>query len=269
MTENKSCHSVNSTKEVTHRILGSDGNAIRLSFVTMICIFSAVFLLIVSIWPVVLFQGQDGAEFFLGLAGLFALAVLVGGFLFGFFPLISGVMCFAKRTVDGEKPRIISLFEPFTRKNQNRFISFVLLPAVLILRALIVFLPVAGGVVNLWLLYTDISQMSLFMIIADSAFILCLTALVFVFGLYLSSYFFFVPYLVISGKAGFFRAFAISVKMAQTRKAEITKQSLGQMPSVIVSVLSFMTLWVLFAAPRMLVSYFVYCDEVANPKNNE
>ena len=139
----------------------------------------------------------------------------------------------------------------------------------MILRALIVFLPVAGGIVNLWLLYTDVSDMTLFMIIADSAFILCLTALVFVFGLYLSSYFFFVPYLVISGKAGFLRAFAISVRMARTRKAEITKQSLSHMPNVLWSVLSFMTLWVFFAAPRMLVSYFVYCDKVANQENNE
>ncbi len=214
-------------------------------------------------------DGDKSFSLTLSLVALFSVVALFGGFIFVFLPLVSGVMCFAKRTADGEKPRFVSVFEPFTSKQAKMYLSSVLLPLALLLRAAIIFLPVVGGIVNLWLIYTDVSDMTLFMIIADSAFILCLTALAFAVGVYISSYFFFVPYLVISGKTSFFGAFVKSVKMAHTRKAEITKQTLSQMPNVFVSVLSFMVLWVFFAAPRMLVSYFVYCNEVANHQDSE
>ena len=219
-------------------------------------------MLIVSSWFVVFFVGEEDTSAY-GLFALLSFVALVGGFIFVFLPVVSGVMCFAKRTVDGEKPKFISVFEPFGCKGKKRYRSFVLLPFALLLRAAIMFLPFAGGILNFPFFYASAEQMSFFEIVADSAFILALTALATVVGIYISSYFFFVPYLVVSGKARFFASFSMSVKMARTRKSEITKQTISQIPSVILSVLSFMVLWVFYAAPRMLVSYFVYCDSVA------
>ena len=173
-------------------------------------------------------------------------------------------MCFAKRTVDGEKPRFYAVLEPFFCKDQRRYLSFVMLPLAVALRVAIILLPLAGGIINVWRIFTDATGTPWIMMIADSAFVLALTVLALAVGVYLSSYLFFVPYLVVSGKAGFFAAFAISVKMAKTRNVEITKQTFMQAPSVIWSVLSFLVLWVILAAPRMLVSYFVYCNGLQN-----
>ena len=223
-------------------------------------------VLIVSSWFVVFPFGEE-EHFAVGIFALLFLVSLFGGFIFVFLPCISGVMCFAKRTVDGEKPKFISVFEPFRCKGKKRYRSFVLLPIALALRAAIIFLPFAGGILNLPFFYTSAAQMSFLEILADSAFILALTALATVVGIYISSYFFFVPYLVVSGKARFFASFSMSVKMARTRKSEITKQTISQIPNVLLSVLSFMVLWVFYAAPRMLVSYFVYCDSVATFDN--
>ena len=267
---NKSCGSANSIKEVTRRILRSDGNTVKLSILTLLCILLGVLILVASSWLVVFFMGEGGESLpFADIAALASFAVLVGGFLLVFLPLVSGVICFAKRTADGERPRFAAVLEPFFCKNQKRYVQLVFLPLILALRVDVMLLPLACGIVNLWRIYTDVSGMSPFMIVADSAFVLALTVLAFAVGAYLSSYLFFVPYLVISGKAEFFDAIVRSVKMAHTRKLEITKYTLSQMPNALLSVLSFMVLWVLLAAPRMLVSYFVYCDEIENDQNNE
>lgn len=262
--------SANSNRNVTRRILRADGNTVKLSVVSLLCILTLVLMLMLSSWFVMFFIGDVQniesieSNIVVDIGSVASFAVLVGGFIFVFLPLVSGVMCFAKRTVDGEKPRFYAVLEPFLCKDEKRYFSFVLLPLAIALRVAIILLPLAGGIINVWRIFTDATGTPWFMMIADSAFVLALTVLAIAVGVYISSYFFFVPYLIISGKMSFFSAFAASVKMAKTRKAEIAKQTLSQAPCVLWSVLSFLVLWVILAAPRMLVSYFVYCNEIEN-----
>ena len=260
--------SANSNRNVTRRILRADQNTVKLSVVSLFCVLTLVLILVVSSWFVIFFIGDTQniesieSNILADMAALASVASMVGGFIFVFLPLASGVMCFAKRTVDGEKPSFLAVLEPFLCKDQKRYFSFVLLPLAIALRVAIMLLPLAGGIINIWRIFANASDASWIVMIADSAFVLALTVLALAVGVYLSSYFFFVPYLIISGKMSFFSAFAASVKMAKTKKAEIAKQTLSQAPCVLWSVLSFLVLWVILAAPRMLVSYFVYCNEI-------
>ena len=126
--------SVNSCRNVTRRILRADGNTVKLSVVSLLCILTLVLMLMLSSWFVMFFIGDVQniesieSNIVVDIGSVASFAVLVGGFIFVFLPLVSGVMCFAKRTVDGEKPRFYAVLEPFFCKDQRRYLSFVMLP---------------------------------------------------------------------------------------------------------------------------------------------
>ena len=253
---------VNSVKNVTRRIIRMDGNYIKLVLVSLICIVVGVASLIVPFAPSVLFIDQEEATItpVAALISSFSALAFFGLFIFVFLPCISGVLYFTRKTVSGDKPKFIEMFAPFTTR--GRYGSSLLLPIVILIRGVVILLPLIGGIMNLPLFYEMSSEMSTFELIADSSFILCLTILAVCVAAYFSSYLFFVPYLVVSGKANFFASIVESIRMSHKNKLDTTKHILSHSGNVIISLLSFLVLWIILAVPRISVSYFVFCDKI-------
>ena len=253
---------VNSVKNVTHRIIRMDGNLIKLILVSLICIVVGVASVIVPFSPSVLFVDQDEATItpLAALITSFSVLTFFGAFIFVFLPCVSGVLYFVRKTVSGEKPGFIELFTPF--RVRGRYGSALILPIVMILRGVIIVLPLVGGIMNLPLFYEMSSEMSTFELIADSSFILCLAILAACVGAYLSSFLFFVPYLVVSGKAKFFASLVESIRISHRKRIDITRHVISQTGNVFIGLISFLVLWVFVSAPRISVSYFVFCDKI-------
>ena len=258
---NKPCQAgatVNSTRAVSRRILSMDMNTVRLAVATLIAIFAIIvsFAVPVIISQIFIGQVETFAEEMI-LLFFFSTALLALVFLA--LPTASGLVSFARDTVLGKKPSLWVMLEAFRdKKGHNRAIA---LPFVVMLRAIIIFLPLCGGIMNLPFFYANVKTMNLFEIIADSSFILCLTLLAFAVGAYLSSFFYFMPYLMVSEKMGFFKSLAMSVRAALPRQMELTRKTLSECGLLLLSALSLFVLLPLFAVPRMLVSYFVYCNK--------
>ena len=257
---------VNSTASVTRRILAADGNTVKLSLATLFCILMGILVVITSSWLLsVIASGASSAPLALGVLSALSFLILAGGFIFLFLPCVSGVIIFARRTVNGEKPTLGALLEPFLAKNKRKYINSILLPIALMIRMAVIFLPLVLGVISLPLV--NDADASFFAVAASGVFLLCFLLAALAVGMYISSYFFFVPYLMVEQNAGFFEAFFLSVRMARRRKRDITLEMLSAVPSVIISVLTLMVLWVFYAAPKILVSYFVFCDRIADFDN--
>ena len=210
--ENKRGEPQNSTGAVARRILSADGNTVKLSIVTLLCILVGMLVLITSSWlGTVLASGVlADMPIAVALVSTLSLTVLFGGAIFLFLPCITGAVIFARRTVDGEKPKFAALLEPFAVKNKKKYISSILLPIAILTRAFIIFLPFVGSILTARLFVSDFSGMSLGGIVARSAFVFCLSAVALAVGMYLSTYFFFVPYLLVEERAGFIAAFSMS-----------------------------------------------------------
>ena len=269
--ESKNSEPQNSIKAVTRRILASHGNTVRLSIVTLLCILVGIVVIFTYSWlvTVILSGAIIDLPLLFGALTLLPFSILAGGFVFLFLPCVTGAVIFAKRTVRGERPRFAAVLEPFTSHDKTLYVNSILLPIAILLRVAIIFLPLVGGILNLPFVRSDVEAMSLLGMVSGCAFVLALSVLALAVGIYISSYFFFVPYLLLEGRAGLFGAFALSVRMTHGRRLEIVKMEFANIPAVILSVLSFMILWVTWAAPRMLVSYFVYCDSVAGFDNEQ
>lgn len=251
-------HNINSVKNVTRRILSLDGNTIRLSLATLICFLVGVTSFIVPVIPTLLFMSEEDALF--AVVSIISVICLLGVCLFVFVPCLTGFMLFAKKTVDGDKPKFAEIFAPFRRDVGCG--STLLMPFLLIFRAAIVILPFVGGIMNLPFGKEILSQMTPVEILCDTAFILFLSVLAAGVGAYFSSCFFFVPYIVVSGRAGFFGALVLSFEASRKRRFEIMGYMLTNLARTVLAVLSFMIVWVFYSAPRITVSYFVYCDRV-------
>ena len=257
-TKNTDCN-VNSVKNVTRRILSLDGNTVRLSLATLICVLTGVVAAIVPFVPTLLFMDEEDPMFALvsGISAMFFLGI----FIFVFVPCMSGFMFFAKKTVDGDRPKFDRILAPF--KGEGRYGPTLLMPVLLLLRVAVVVLPFVGGLMNLPFFSKElISQMTPLELLCDASFIFCLSVLAAVVGAYFSSCFFFVPYIVLSGRARFFKAISLSFRMSSKRRFEIMGQMLANFARTLLAVISFMIIWVFYSAPRITVSYFVYCDRV-------
>ena len=251
-------HDVNSVKNVTRRILALDGNAVRLSLATLICILVGITAIMVPLVPTMLFASEEDAMFAVvsSMSGIFLLGLL---FLV-FVPCVSGFMFFAKKTVDGDRPRFVEMLAPFTGKVS--YGSTLLMPLLLVFRVAVIVLPFVGGLMNLPFGAEIASMMTPIELMCDASFILCLSILASGVGAYFSSFFFFVPYIVISDRAGFFKAISLSFRMSSKRNFEIMGQMLINFARTLLAALSFMIAWLFYGAPRITVSYFVYCDRV-------
>ena len=259
---------INSVKNVTRRILYLDSNEIKLSLVSLICIFAGVLVLVASSAIALPLEFEDSSILSLSmiLLPLISFAALVAGTFFVFCPCIAGSMVFAERLVRGEAPRlgcVFSCFASFRSFWRSLLISFVLL-----VRSAIIFVPMVGGILNLPFFYSNIAELSVFEVVADSAFILALTFLALVVGAYISTFFFFVPYLMISCDMGFFASLSLSFRVASAKRKETLRETLSHTGSIMISALTLMVLWIFYTMPRMLVSYFVFCEKIFCDNNN-
>ena len=264
----KSVEPVNSTSNVTRRILRSDANVLRLSVVTLFCIFLAFVILAACSLPSVFFEFTDDIETLSDeiVAILSASTLLlIACFVFIFLPIASGVIFFVKLTVDGEHPRFADVFYAF--RTGKRYFRSMLLPVVLAIRAMLVVLPLVGGILNLPILSPEYAESSLLIAASESAFVLFATIAAVAVGAYISSYLYFVPYLVVAQSKGMIPAIKLSVYLARTRRMEILRMSLRSMLYAVISVASFLIFWVVYAMPQISVSYFVYCNEVIRDEN--
>ncbi len=253
--------SQNSLANVTKRIIKTDGNGLKLSLLTL-CFFMLLFgFLVLCTFPTVFF-GTETAETVSLLEGfvytLSSLALLVG-IIFLILPSATGIMYYAMLSVFGLKPCFLYVVMPFGRGNYFRSIEVQL---IVILRMLAIGLPLIGGLSYLPVVFAELSESSPFLMITESAFIICATLAATLVGAYFSSFLFFAPYLILAGKMKPFAALAESCRMSRARHAKIIKMSVRGLFDLLISALSLMVLYVLYAMPRMSVSYFVYCNSV-------
>ena len=80
---------------------------------------------------------------------------------------------------------------------------------------------------------------------------------------YLASFLYFVPDLVLA-RSSFCGVFAASVRLSERHRSDIVKHILSFWWLVLLSVLSLGILFVVYTAPLMLASYFVFCRELAD-----
>ena len=268
-TQNKRGGPQNSVSAVSRRILSADTNTVRLSMATLFCILLGMFIIVTSVSLLMLGENDAASQTPSAFSALpwLSLAISLGGLVFAFLPCVAGVVFFARRTVNGERPSFTVIFEPFRAKRKNKYLTSVLLSAVILLRVAVIVLPIVCGILNLPFFSDDFSQMSFLGVVGSCALVLFLSSAALVTGVYISILLFFVPYLLIEGETGFFKSLAVSVRMTRGRKGQILIYMLSKAPNIILSVISFMVLWVFWAAPRMLVSYFVYCDSIADIDN--
>lgn len=260
----KSYEHVNSTDNVTSRILKRDSNSIRLSLVTLIFVAFFFALLLFCVFPNLFFELAP--ELRQSMLAFFVIAVSDWGFRIGFvfflFPLFSGVILFAKFTVDGIRPSLADIFIPF--KRGKWYFRSILVPIIILLRTALVVLPLVGGIASLSIFGENAKNE---LIIFTSAFEICLVIAAITVGAYISSFFYFIPYLMLVEDKGFFGALRTSFDMSRGKRVEIVKSSLRDLFDVVLSLMSFMVLFVVYAMPRMSVSYFVYCERVARSED--
>jgi hypothetical protein len=128
---------------------------------------------------------------------------------------------------------------------------------------MLVIMPIIGGLSFLSTYYENIPE-AIFIIF-------CMFAATYV-GAYISSFLFFVPYLIIS-EMKFWDAVKHSCRISHEMRTRITAHTLSHIPSVIAGTLSLGVLALIYTVPRISVSYYVFCDAELNirqnPKSND
>ena len=259
----KSVEPINSTSNVTRRILSSDANAPRLAVVTLFCLFLLFIILIVFSLPLSFLEIPTDVEAIpMEINAIIYASFLLQGacLVFVFLPVVSGVMFFVKSTVDGAHPKLADIFLPF--RGVKRYFRSILLSAVVAVRIMLVVLPLVGGILKLPIFNEGYAQSSLFIATAESAFVLFVTFAAVAVGAYISTYLYFVPYLVVAHNRGLIPAVIMSVRLARTRRMEMLRMSLRSVLYTVLSAVSLLVIWVICAMPHISVSYFVYCDSV-------
>ena len=259
---NKSAESVNSTANVTRRILSMDGNALRISLVSLFTLSIAFAVLVVCSFPTSFFLISEDAEFIpyeIELVSMLVTASLMVCGAFILCPIFSGVLRFVDLTVDGKQPKFVMMFSCF--RGAKRYFNSILLPLVMLIRIMLVLVPLAGGI--MFIPMTEIAEQPLmFFTLAKVVFLLFATLAATAVGMYISSFLYFVPYLVTAHNYGIFSAITASIHLSRGRKAELLRMSLRSMWYATVGALSLFVAWVIYGMPKTSVSYFVYCNEV-------
>ena len=250
---------VNSCRKVSRRILWSDGNLLRLSLATMVCIIALMFPIVIGnaalYLALVAFVGDELVATAIG--GLVYALSSGASFIFLTLPSIHGTYLFAKKTVDGERPLIGDMLSSFSSSTDYcRSISAGAIDALGIIALAI---PAVGGVALIPTVWTALCESSVILSISAVVFIVLATLAAVCAAVFLTTYFFFFESFAVRGIAPR-KALAFSVRMSRGRKIKITEFMLGFFGHVLLSVLSFGLLFVLYTVPLMTVSYFVYTD---------
>ena len=262
-----SVESSNSVGAVTKRIVRADGNGLKLSLLTLcFLLFAFAFLVLCTLPPLFV----DGGGEMLSPIELLVYAVssfgLAAGIVFLVFPIATGIMCFAKHTVDGDRPYFLTVASPFAK---GFYLHTIAVQLIILVRMLLIALPMVGGISYLPFFFENYAETPVFFLVADSAYVICSSVAAMLVGAYFSSFLFFAPYLMVSKKMRVFDAVSESFRMSRKRHGEIIKMTARGVLDLIVSVLSFMVLFVIYAMPRMTVSYFVYCNSVLDGDTNQ
>ena len=262
LDKDASVESQNSLERVTARILKTDGNTVKLSLATLAFgVVAIAFLVALAFVPSVFYlDSTDEISLAVALICTVSDLAILAGIVFIAVPLATGIMYYAMFTVLGFKPYFIELFMPFERGLYWRSIATQI---IVFTRILIIALPLAGGITYLPLFFADFAETSPLLVIVDSAFVLCETIAATFIGAYLSSFLFFAPYLIIAHNKKASVAILESFRLGRGRRLEIVKMTMRSVLDMFLSAISFMVLFVVYAMPRMTVSYFVYCNKVA------
>ncbi len=261
LNKGDSIESQNSIESVTKRILKTDGNGFKLSLLTLAFLMIVFAFLVLFTLPPILFGVDSAEEISVAVALVCTLCdlAILAGFVLLAVPIASGIMYFASYTVCGLRPYLLHVATPFEKGLYFRSIA---IQTIIFVRMLIVGLPFVGGLAYLPIFFTDYTESSFFFILTDSAFVICSTIAATLVGAYFSSFLFFAPYLIISQNKGVFSAISESFRISKGRRLKIMTMTARGLFDLILSALSFMVLFVIYAMPRMTISYFVYCNSV-------
>ncbi len=247
--------------EVTKRIIKTDGNGLKLSLLTLCFVMLVFSVLVLCTLPTVWIETGNAEElsFFEGLVFLLSSLAIAFGVVFLVMPVASGIIYYAMYLSFGLKPYFLHVFTPFEK---GYYLRSIAVQIIILVRMLAVGLPLVGGLSYLPIFFADYRESSIFLTVSDSAFIICATVAAALVGAYISSFLFFAPYLITVHKRGVFAALSESCRMSRERHVEIIKMTVRGLLDVAISALSFMVLYVIYAMPKMSVSYFVYCYSV-------
>ncbi len=253
-----------SVKSISREILRVDMKALKLCLAILFALASAIMPLV--IYNAVLYTFDidvldDGMIIAPNFALILSALAFMAVFVFVTLPVIAGVYAFAKRIVSDEKASgFIEIFSAFSK---GKYWNSIILSFVIIIRASIIILPCVGGIVLVPTLAQLMYAADPIMIAAVSLFIIfaCIAALVV--AVYFASFIYFVPDLVLS-KGSFKGVFAASVRLSEDHRKDIMKNILSFWWLVILSVLSLGILFIVYVAPLMLTSYFVFCKELTD-----
>ena len=247
------CSENNSVNEVTRRILKLDGNSLTLAVGFLVCI-------VLCITPIVAFLAGwyllSSENIFLGLFGNLLAPAMIVGFVFLFLPIVAGYMSLARDAVNGKKNGLLELFSVY--RGPKKYFKSVLLSVLLIAYVIFAAVFFIGGFVHF--------RASAAMVGADQVillipFLLCtFIAALFVLA-YITSCVFFVPYIYLNGGKlkGAIRG---SVKISAKYRSQIIKLEFSYLLHLLVGILSLGVLLVIRSAPKISVSYFVFCNRI-------
>lgn len=254
----------NTVRGISAKILRTDMKAIKLCLAVLFGLASTMMPTLVSGAVLYIFNvdvSVDGMVEAPDVAFMLSGVVLISMLVFVVLPIISGVYIFAKKLVDNEKaPEFLEIFSAFS---SNKYWTSVLLGIVILARALLIILPCVGGIVLVTTLAQLMYAASPIMIAAVALFILfaCVAALLV--AVFFASFIYLVPELVLS-QGSFKGVFLASVRLSERHRSEIMKNILSFWWLVALSVLSLGILFIVYVAPLMLTSYFVFCKELTD-----
>lgn len=247
------CHENNSVKEVTRRILKLDGNSLTLAVGFLICI-------VLCITPIVAFYAIwylfSLENIFLGLFGILLGLAMLAVFVFLFLPVIAGYMSLARDTVNGKRNGLLGLFSVY--RGPKKYFKSVLSSVLLIVYVIFVAVFFVGGFIHFQACSAMVGADQVILLIP---FLVCaFIASAFVLA-YITSCVFFVPYIYLSGGKlkGAIRG---SVKISAKYRSQIIKLEFSYLLHLLVGILSLGVLLVIRSAPKISVSYFVFCNRI-------
>ena len=246
----------NSVREVTRRILKTDGNTLTLALGFLICL--VIFIAIFSVSSVFAYLVSPENIFFV-LLQLLSILIMLGGTVFLFLPCVAGYMNLSRDIANGKDSNLLSLFSVY-RKGGKYFRSMwytVFSTAY----AFFFTLVLVGGFVQFRASANALVLVSPIELLALVLFWLCSFIAAVVVLLYISSYLFFVSYLYLGG-AKLKDAVRMSVRASKTCRAQIIKQEFLYLLYLLLGILTLGVVLVIRSAPKITVSYFVFGNRV-------
>ncbi len=252
----------NSVRAVSKRILSIDGNHLRLVLGVIISVVAAMLPIFLSSLPL-LFGApvfdEHGEIMISDFAAVLELLTIIAVLVFISMPIISGVLLFSAKLVRGTHPTLVEILAPF--RMPRLFWRAIMLGAVTVITVALPIFATVGGIAVTCAVIEYLGDISVAILLAVVIFMLCLILLALAVSLYASSYLFFVSEFTFRGMK-IKKAISESVVRTQGKHAIIVREMLKLLPHAILSVLTLGVYFVLLAAPRMLVTYFVLVNKL-------